>query len=149
MARGKAIAMPAPESADDIEARFYEALQHGDIEKLMAVWSDDEEISCVHPGHPRVVGATAVRASFESMFGNGGIDAVPEQVRKLETLDCAVHSVVERVRVMTNEGPQTAWVIATNVYLKGALGWRMVSHHASPGSLREAPASPPASTVLH
>jgi len=28
----------------------------------------------------------------------------------------------------------TAWVIATNVYLKTALGWRLVLHHASPGS---------------
>ncbi len=141
--------MPAPESADDIEAQFYEALQHGDIEKLISVWSDDEDISCVHPGHPRLVGPVAIRASFEAMFGNGSIDAHLDQVRKLETLDCAVHSVLERVRVMTSDGLQSAWVVATNVYVKGALGWRMVAHHASPGSLREAPASAPASTVLH
>ena len=54
MARQK----PAPPSTpDDIEAQFYEALQRGDIERLMAVWSDDDEISCVHPGGPRLVGA--------------------------------------------------------------------------------------------
>jgi len=37
----------------------------------MAVWSDDEEITCVHPGGPRVVGAGAIRAAFESIFANG------------------------------------------------------------------------------
>ena len=37
-------------SADDIEQQFYEALQRGDIDKLMAVWSDDDDIACVHPG---------------------------------------------------------------------------------------------------
>ena len=31
-------------SADDIEASFYEALQKGDIEQLMACWADEDEI---------------------------------------------------------------------------------------------------------
>ncbi|NBT11731.1 MAG: DUF4440 domain-containing protein, partial [Betaproteobacteria bacterium] len=31
----------------DIETQFYEALQRGDIEALMGVWSDDEDIVCV------------------------------------------------------------------------------------------------------
>ena len=42
--------------ADDIEAAFYQALQNADIEKLMACWADEDEIVCIHPGGPRVVG---------------------------------------------------------------------------------------------
>ncbi|HWI81551.1 YybH family protein, partial [Ramlibacter sp.] len=41
-------------NADDVEAAFYEALQTGDIEKLMACWADEDEIVCIHPGGPRV-----------------------------------------------------------------------------------------------
>ena len=126
MARPKPTAPLA--SPDEIEQQFYEALQRGDIERLMAVWSDDEDISCVHPGGPRVVGAGAIRAAFDAMFANGTIDARPEKVRRLQTHSCAVHSVLEQVRVMTEEGPQSAWVIATNVYVKGAQGWRLVAH---------------------
>jgi uncharacterized protein (TIGR02246 family) len=136
-------------SPDEIEQQFYEALQRGDIERLMAVWSDDEDISCVHPGGPRVVGAGAIRAAFDSMFANGTIDARPEKVRRLQTHSCAVHSVLEQVRVMTEEGPQSAWVIATNVYVKGAQGWRLVAHHASPGSAREVQELAEAASVLH
>ena len=55
---------PATGSADDVEVEFYEALQRGDIDRLMGLWSDDDEISCVHPGGPRLVGAVAIRASF-------------------------------------------------------------------------------------
>ena len=40
-------------SADEIEAAFYEALQKGDIDRLMACWSDDDEVVCVHPGGHR------------------------------------------------------------------------------------------------
>ena len=147
MARNKP--MPPLVSPDEIEQQFYEALQRGDIERLMAVWSDDEDISCVHPGGPRVVGAGAIRAAFDAMFANGTIDARPEKVRRLQTHSCAVHSVLEQVRVMTEEGPQSAWVIATNVYVKGAQGWRLVAHHASPGSAREVQEIAEAASVLH
>ena len=147
MARPKPMAPLA--SPDEIEQQFYEALQHGDIERLMAVWSDDEDISCVHPGGPRVVGAGAIRAAFDAMFANGTIDARPEKVRRVQTHSCAVHSVLEQVRVMTAEGPQSAWVVATNVYVKGAQGWRLVAHHASPGSPREVQEIVEAASVLH
>jgi ketosteroid isomerase-like protein len=147
--------MPRPKAAaplaspDEIELQFYEALQRGDIERLMSVWSDDEEISCVHPGGPRVVGAGAIRAAFDAMFANGTINARPEKVRRLQTHSCAVHSVLEHIHVMTTEGPQSAWVVATNVYLKTAQGWRLVSHHASPGSPREVQEVVEAASTLH
>ncbi len=142
---------PAPPLAppDEIEQQFYEALQRGDIDRLMAVWSDDEEISCVHPGGPRVIGAAAIRSAFEAIFANGAVNARPEKVRRLLTHSSAVHSVLEHIQIMTAEGPQSAWVVATNVYLKGAQGWRLVAHHASPGSPREVQEIVEAASVLH
>ena len=121
-------------TADDIEAAFYEALQRGDIDALMACWADDDEVFCVHPGGPRLVGTGAIRAAFEQMFANGAIHATPARVRKVESLASAVHNVLERIEVLTPEGPRHAWVLATNVYHKTAHGWRMVAHHASPGT---------------
>jgi uncharacterized protein (TIGR02246 family) len=150
MARTKHPSPPSPPSSpDDIESQFYEALQRGDIERLMSVWSDDDDISCVHPGGPRLVGSAAIRASFDAMFGNGAIDAQPERVRRLVTHDCAVHSVLERVRVLTPEGVQSAWVVATNVYVKSAQGWRLVAHHASPGAAAAVQDVVEAASTLH
>jgi ketosteroid isomerase-like protein len=122
-------------SPEDTEAQFYEALQQADLNRLMACWSDEEEVSCVHPGGPRVVGLGAIRAAFEVVFAQGVIGAHPERVRRVQTNECAIHQVLERVVVEGN--PQTAWVIATNVYLKTAMGWRMVVHHASPGTAHD------------
>jgi len=140
---------PAPTTPDEIEQQFYEALQRADIEALMAVWSDDDEIVCVHPGGPRVVGAASIRASFEAIFANGAVAARPDKVRRLQGLNCAVHSVLERIEIATDEGPQTAWVVATNVYVKSAAGWAMAAHHASPGSPREAQDIVEASSTIH
>jgi len=141
---------PLHSSPDDIEAQFYEALQQADIEKLMAVWSDEEEVACVHPGGPRMVGAAAIRASFEAIFASGAIDVQPDNVRRLHTHSSAVHHVVERVRVQGGvEGTQIAYAIVTNVYLKTEQGWRMVMHHASPGMARELQEIAEAPSTLH
>lgn len=122
-------------SPDDVEAQFYEALQHGDLDKLMAVWCDDDDIACVHPGgSARLSGAAAIRASFEAVFATGPIPLQPHSVRRMHTLGCAVHHVVERIALIDDKGLHSAWVLATNVYLKTAQGWRMAVHHASPGS---------------
>ncbi|WP_341913703.1 nuclear transport factor 2 family protein [Polaromonas sp. YR568] len=136
-------------NADEIETAFYEALQGGDIERLMACWADEDDIVCVHPGGPRLVGAGAIRAAFDAMFANGSIRAHAEKVRKIEALGASVHSVLERIEVMTEEGPRHAYVIATNVYHKTAQGWRLVAHHASPGTPREMQEISDSPQVLH
>jgi uncharacterized protein (TIGR02246 family) len=128
-------------SPDEVEAQFYEALQKADLEALMALWADDDEIVCVHPGGPRVVGPGAIRAAFEAIFSHNAIPVVPEQVHRLQWMGGAVHHLVERIEVMGEQGKQTAFVLATNVYVNTPAGWRLAAHHASPGALHEAPAS--------
>ena len=58
-------------SADDTEASFYDAMRHGDVDKVMACWAEDEEIACVSPGGPRTVGTVAVRAAFAATLATG------------------------------------------------------------------------------
>lgn len=140
------VPLPSPE---DIEQQFYEALQQADIDKLMAVWSDEDEIACIHPGGPRLVGAAAIRTAFDAMFANGRVDASVERVRRVQMNGASIHHVLERVQVPTDEGARTAWVLATNVYLKTEQGWRMVLHHASPGSVRDMQEISEAPSTLH
>jgi ketosteroid isomerase-like protein len=134
-AKARTAAMMA--SADDVEAQFYEALASADLERLMASWSEDDEPVCVHPGGPRVVGHTALRTSFAAILSNGALPVRLQAVRRSQSAGCAIHHVVERIDIATAEGTRTAWVVATNVYWKTAQGWRMVLHHASPGTTNE------------
>lgn len=134
---------------EDVEAQFYEALREGNLDKLMAVWAEDEEVVCIHPGGPRMVGAAAVRAAFEAVFASGSIAVQPDNVRRVQSLGAAVHSVVEKVQLQTSEGTRLGYVMATNVYLKTGLGWRMVVHHASPGMPNEPPELVETPSVLH
>ena len=136
-------------SADEIETAFYEALQSGDLERLMACWANEEDIICVHPGGPRLIGAVAIRNSFEIMFSHGPIRSFPERLHKLETITSAVHNLIERVEIYTADGAQIAFVTSTNVYMRTAQGWRMVAHHASPGTPPEIHSDLDTPTLLH
>ncbi len=149
MTRTQPPAAALHDSPDDVEAQFYEALQRGDITLLMAVWADDDDIACVHPGGGRLIGPAAIRESFEAIFANGAIPVLPEQVRRLQALGSAVHHLVERIAITGPQGPQEAWVLATNVYVKTAQGWRLAAHHASPASPHAQADAGDAPSTLH
>jgi ketosteroid isomerase-like protein len=136
-------------SADDIEASFYEALLASDLERLMACWADEDEVICIHPGGPRLIGLGAIRSAYEALFTNGSLRITPQAVRKLDVMASSIHSVRERLEILTNEGPVEAFVMATNVYHKTPQGWRMVAHHASPGGPVEAQDISDVPPVLH
>lgn len=131
-------------SAADTEAALYDALNRADLDALMALWADDDEIVCVHPGGVRLIGHAAIRASWAAILEHGGLHILPSALHETHTLMSAVHTVVEG---STGSGAEAAHLIATNVYAKTPKGWRIVLHHVSmaPGP---APLDQP-SQVLH
>lgn len=149
MRKAKLQAATVGGSADEIEAQFYEALQQADIDKLMACWADEDEIICIHPGGPRLVGNAMIRAAFQTIFSEGSVAVYPQQINKVESLTSAMHSVVERLIQRTTESQQDIFVIATNVYQRTPQGWRMVAHHASPGAFGLNPNPHGETQVLH
>lgn len=137
-------------SPDDVEAAFYQSLRNGDVDQLMVCWADEDEIACIHPGGGRLLGAPAIRSAFETIFANGGAVSVSvEHVRRVDSLASAVHHVLERVELKTPQGAAHAYVLATNVYHKTPQGWRLVVHHASPGTSAAVQELPQAPKVLH
>ena len=79
----------------------------------------------------------------------GAILAQPVNVRKVETITSAMHNLIEQVEISTPKGAQTGFVMATNVYQRTAQGWRMVAHHASPGTPYEIQEGLESTQVLH
>ena len=131
-------------SAAEVEAAFYDALNRADLDALMALWAEDDEIVCVHPGGARLIGHEAIRASWAGILEHGGLHIMPSQLHETHNLMSSVHTVVEGTTAASGE---PAHLIATNVYAKTPRGWRIVLHHVSvaPGP---APADPHAQ-ILH
>lgn len=118
-------------SAQDVESAFYEALEKADLDAMMRVWAEDEEIICVHPGGPRLVGYPLIREAWRRIFESGRrLQVQLSPLTAVNTPFAATHSLIGHVRIRdTNE--MSAPLAVTNVYVRGALGWRMIAHHAS------------------
>jgi len=128
-------------SAQDTETAFYEAIEKSDLEAMMSVWSDDDDIVCVHPGGARFTGMAQVRESWRKIFSsNQHLHFRLQQPQSISGTAIAVHSVYEEITIIGEKKTLTP-VIATNIYLRTEHGWRMVLHHASP-----APAAPESDT---
>ncbi|MCM8626525.1 nuclear transport factor 2 family protein [Accumulibacter sp.] len=122
---------------DDVEAAFYEAIARADLAALMSVWADDEEIVCIHPTGQRLAGAEAIRESWRSIFTNNPRLRVRiSRGIRWHGMLIAVHNVVETLYVgdeRRGHGP----MLATNVFQRGARGWRLLIHHSSTALDRE------------
>ena len=122
---------PIYPSAAAAEAAFYEALTHSDLDAMMSVWSDEEEVVCIHPGGPRIVGLESVREVWRQMLSSAArlkIDVTQAVVSSNAMM--AMHSVFENIR-LEGQSLRAPAIAATNIYMHGASGWRMVMHHAS------------------
>jgi len=115
----------------EAESAFYRAFQRRDVNAMMAVWSDDTDIVCVHPGGPMLIGRDAVRASWEEIFRRAPeMQFTVAESHRTASAALALHVVQEHIRVGSDNAP--APVLVTNAYRLTDTGWRMILHHASP-----------------
>lgn len=135
-------------SPEECEQAFYDALESADAEAVMDLWLEDDDVVCIHPNGPRLLGYAAVRASWTAMLANGPLHIRSGARKSLDTPTVAVHSVIEEVVVTHGSAQQVVSVLATNAYVKTPAGWKMVLHHAAPAGGEAAPAAEP-HAVLH
>lgn len=117
---------------DQAEAAFYSAFESGDLEAMMAVWSDDSDIVCIHPHGPRLVGYQEIRDSWKQILTHS--PRMRFKISELNTIrneELAIRFVNENIHVEDVDEPNFA-ILATNVYRLTPDGWRIILHHASP-----------------
>lgn len=118
-------------SPEDVETAFYEAIARADLNGLMNVWADDEEIVCIHPTGQRLTGTAAIRESWRAIFANNPRLTVRlSRVIRWTGMLLAVHNVVETLFIGDERRPHSP-MLATNVFQRGASGWRLLCHHSS------------------
>ena len=117
-----------PEAVEDT---YYDALEAGNLEDLLAVWDTSDDIVCGLPMAAMAIGRKAVEAMWRDALDT--MKRIDLQVRHLgwiRTDDIAIHLVEE---LPPGAPGQTAPpVYATNIYRKRDGHWRMIWHQNSP-----------------
>lgn len=134
--------MTAPDAsfatAEAVERAFYAAFASLDLGTMSQVWSDSEDTACVHPGGGLLQGKAAVMQSWQEIF-TGTAPPRIEHRRLGQTLapSLQVHLVEELIGTGTDRDAAPHRVLATNLYVLEAEGWRLRLHHASLPMLRQ------------
>ena len=121
----------------DVEAAntaLYAAFETGDVDLMEAVWDmeDPEALVCVHPGWPMLRGRAAVLRSWSAVMANTDyIQFFLTDVQVCVSGETAVVTCTENVLTSADVGDNAA-VVATNVFVRRADGWRLQVHHGSP-----------------
>jgi ketosteroid isomerase-like protein len=106
-------------------AAFYAAFAAGDIAEVSRLWADDDEISCIHPGWPAIIGRAAVIGSWRDILQNPGRPQIA----------CAEPYAIingDSGRVLCIEIVDGAPLAATNHFRRSGGAWRLVHHQSSP-----------------
>lgn len=132
-------------SAADVEAAFYDALTKADVDALMTLWSEDDDVVCIHPDGARLTSLANIRESWQQMFGK----PTRKKLHVEHRVACAnmMLTVYSNVETSTLAGNRVVTVLATHVYTRSAMGWRLVMRHASP--TETVPTATPATFILH
>ena len=113
---------------EDAEAAFYDAIAKGDLDALMAVWSEDEEVICIHPTGQHLTDLSSIRESWRQVLAGTKLKIEASRIAHWQGMLLSIHQMVEALYVGQEvTGP----LQATNVFSRGSHGWRLVCRHSS------------------
>ena len=112
--------------------KFYEAFGSLDIDEMERVWDTSDRVLCIHPGWQPLAGWERVRESWAGIFYNSTL--MHFNIADAQAVihgDCAWVSCVENITSVVDGRAANFGVQATNIFVRGGVGWLMVHHHAS------------------
>jgi ketosteroid isomerase-like protein len=123
-------------------AAYYRAFASADFAAMSRIWAD-ENVSCVHPGWPALMGRPAILESYRQILSN------PNQER-IEPRNETVLASGDEARVLCVEFVGGTALATTNLFKRVDGAWRMTHHQASPiAALVAEPISQPPSQRLN
>jgi len=109
----------------EANAAFYRAFAERDVDAMARLWAERAPVACVHPGWDALDGREEVLRSWRDILSSPG---APE----IRCTRAAAHVLGESAYVVCHEVLPSARLVATNVFVREAGGWRMVHHQATP-----------------
>ncbi len=103
---------------------------NGDAGPLADIWSHGAAVTTMHPIGGREVGWDAVRGSFEQVaqLASDGKIELKDQLIQVAG-DVAYEVGIEHGQLKFAGQPVTIEHRVTNIYRRGAGGWKMIHHH--------------------
>ncbi len=112
--------------------QFYRAFMTLDIHKMDAAWGKGD-VTCVHPGWEACVGWPNVRDSWVLIFNHTQEMRIVVQVLDITARDnWAWMLCLETIHTLDGDQWVEGKVLATNIFERQGMEWKIIHHHGSP-----------------
>lgn len=132
------------QNADDVVDAWRDALRHRDVKGALAIWLDDDSITCVLPEGQRLSGHEEIRAGLERLLAKQALFLEPIACISHSVLGAAIYDTTEAVHLRANQIEAEFFLNITLVLLQDSQGWRIAHLHASHSTedIFDAPSTP-------
>jgi ketosteroid isomerase-like protein len=118
-------------NADEVVDALRDALKHRDVKGALAIWLDDDSITCVLPEGQRLSGHAEIRAGLERLLAKQALFLEPIACISHSTLGAAIYDTTEAVHLRDDQIEAEFFLNITLVLLQDSQGWRIAHLHAS------------------
>lgn len=118
---------------------LYDAIETGDVDLMAALWVDDDDTVCVHPGAEPLRGTGRILRSWTVMMAGVGyiqffltdvqVTLLPPQDPTTAVVVCTENILSDAGSVETFSGGRA---VSTSILVRHRQGWRFRARHASP-----------------
>ena len=126
-----------------VHRAFYDAIETGDVDLMAALWVDDPEVTCVHPGATPLKGTAAVLRSWTVLMATVGyiqffltdvvLTAFPRDFEEPKTVSITcTENILSGSGGSADETFTGGKAICTSILIRDPSGWKFWSRHASP-----------------
>ena len=118
-------------NADEVVDALRDSLKHRDVKGALAIWLDDDSITCVLPEGQRLSGHAEIRAGLERLLAKQALYLEPIACISHSVFGASIYDTTEAVHLRADQVEAEFFLNITLVLLQDSQGWRLAHLHAS------------------
>lgn len=117
----------------EINKSYYKAFENFDIETMAQIWSNTDDVVCIHPGWDILVGWEKVKEGWNKIFMEETLLKFTIRNPNVIIRDkVGIISCIEEIFISSRETISQTFIATTNLYQETTNGLKLFYHHSSP-----------------
>lgn len=117
----------------EVNKNYYKAFENFDIETMSQIWSNTDDVICIHPGWDILVGWERVKEGWKKIFMEETL--LKFTIRNPNTIiwdNIGIVSCIEEIFISSRDTISQTFIATTNVFKETEQGLKLFYHHSSP-----------------
>jgi ketosteroid isomerase-like protein len=125
--------MISKETLMEVNKNYYKAFENFDLDTMSQIWSNTDDVVCIHPGWDILIGWEKVREGWKKIFMEETL--LKFTIRNPNAIildDIGIVSCVEEIFISSRDTISQTFIATTNLFKATEQGIKLFYHHSSP-----------------